>query len=163
MQEDRPAHPHFGVPAGPSMRTSELISAYLAGALAGVSPDAQIEELMLLAGEHPVAIRLEAAVLVREATPESARRVSAQLCGALEADGLELVEEESILANAVAMELAVPRGYEWSLWARDADAARAQMVRWALSEFAEFLEVDAERQRREAEMDAIFEEIERDW
>lgn len=132
MHDDRPFPPPFGVPAGPSLTTPHLVSAYVAGAQSGSSPDAHIEEPVLMASDHPVAVRLDVAVLVRGEVPPVARRVQQELYWALDIAGIELVEEESVLADAVAMTLGVPRGFEWDLWARDAGQARETLIQRAL-------------------------------
>lgn len=161
MREDRPLPPPFGVPAGPTMSTPELLSAFLAGARAGTSPDARIEEPMLVADDHLVAIQLDVAVLLRAEVPAVAEAVRAALCRTLEAAGMVEVERESVLAGAAAAEAAVPRGFEWDLWARDADEARTMLVRRALGEVVG--EAGADRAQAQWEIDAVLEQIEHDW
>lgn len=132
MRNDQPFPPPFGVPMGPSMSTPHLVAAFVAGAQSGSSPDAHIEEPVLMASDHPLAVRLDVAVLVRGDVPPVARSVQDELRRALRSAGIGLVEEESVLADAVAMTLGVPRGFEWDLWASDPAQARDKLVQWAL-------------------------------
>lgn len=132
MRHDQPFPPPFGVPVGPTLSTPHLVSAYVAGAQSGSSPDAHIEEPVLMAHDHPVAVRLDVAVLVRGEVPPVARSVQQELHRALRTAGIDLVEEESVLAGAVAMTLGVPRGFEWDLWASDPARAREALIQWAL-------------------------------
>lgn len=153
----------FGLSAGPAMSTPELLSAYLAGAAAGSSPDAHIEDPVLLAHDHLVAVRFDDAILVRTEVPQAAQQVRMAVCASLEAAGMTLVERESVLAGAAAVELAVPRGFEWDLWARDAERARQSLVRRALGEVVGLAGADADRTWAEADTRTVLEELERDW
>lgn len=163
MRDDRPFPSPFGFPTGPLLPTPELLSAYLEGARTGSSPEAHIEEPVLLASDHLVAVRLDVAVLVRSEAPTVAQPVKAALCRALEASGLLLVEQESVLAGAVAVELAVPRGFEWDLWARDAEQAREALVRRAQCDAAGLRPVDRDRDALDARMHDVLDQLERDW
>lgn len=153
----------FGAAAGPSLSTPDLVSAYLAGARTGASPDAHIEEPVLLGSDHLVAVRLDVAVLVRTDVPPVAQPVRAAVCQALEAAGMTLIEQESVLAGAAAAELAVPRGFEWDLWGHDPVQTREGLVRRALGELTAAPQVIADRTRAEEEIKGVLEQLERDW
>lgn len=161
--EHRPIPPPFGVPRGPTLSTSDLLSAYLVGATAGSSPDAHIEGAVLMGSDHALAIRLDVAVIVRgDDVPPVAADVYAELCRALEAHGMALVEGQSVLAGAMASELAAPRGFEWTLWARDPDEARAELTRRAMAaEMPRLGEAGLALDRVEADIESLLREIER--
>ncbi|HVM13410.1 MAG TPA: hypothetical protein VM287_03670 [Egibacteraceae bacterium] len=160
---DEPFPLPFGLSAGPAMSTPDLLSAFLAGARAGSSPEAHIEDPVLLASDHLVAVRLDGAILVRTEVPWAAQAVRSSVCQCLEAAGMALVERESVLAGAAAVELAVPRGFEWDLWAHDAEEARERLVRRALGESTDLPETIADRTRSETETRAVLDQLERDW
>ncbi|HVL97786.1 MAG TPA: hypothetical protein VM324_00645 [Egibacteraceae bacterium] len=165
MSDERAFPSPLGVPAGPSLSTPQLIAAYLAGARTGCAPEAHIEWPVLMAHDHLVAVHVDGAVLMRGEVPAVAEPVRAALQDAMEAVGVLLVEEESVLAGAVAAELAVPRGFEWDLWARDADEAREVLAARALGQAVGIPEADAdiERRRAEAQTEAFLRQIEREW
>lgn len=158
-----PIPPPFGVPAGPEMTTPELLAAYLAGADAGSSPDGHIEDPVLVILDHSLAIRVGPAVLVRDHVPPPVGEVREQLCQALRNDGIALVEEDSVLACAVGIEVTGLRGEAWSLWARDAEQARAVLAQRAVGDDVPgALEAYDARRRAEAEMDAVLKRFERE-
>lgn len=152
--------PAFGIPRGPTLSTGALLSAYLAGATTGSSPEACIEGELLMAADHYVAVRLDVAMLVREEVHDAAAAVHAALCRALEAAGMTLAEEHSVLAGAMASELAVPRGFEWNLWAHDPDSALIELTHRAAGDLPNLSDAHTAR-RDEGETDAILREIER--
>lgn len=162
MREDRPFPAPYGAPSGPSLTTSGLLAAFLAGARTGSSPDGHIEEAMLLACDHPLAIRLDVAMLVRDEVPPVARAMQVALCRSLAAAGMALLEEESVLAAALSMEMAAPRGYEWNLWARGGDDVRAVLISRAVGEDPGGLRGDPEGWEQ-VDIDGALEAIERDW
>lgn len=162
MLDDRPFPSPFGIPAGPALSTPQLLSAYLTGAQVGSSPDAHIEGPVLMASDHPLAIRTDVAVLVRDEMPPVAQPLHAALCRALEAAGMVLTEGESVLAGALAMELAAPRGFEWSLWAEDPEEARAVLVGRAIGDLPAIPQADAPSDVAEPEIDAVLRRIERE-
>lgn len=157
-----PMPPPFGVPAGPSYSTPDLLRAYLQGAVVGSSADAHIEEPTLLAHDHVVALRLDVAVLVRDDVPSVAEPVRALLYRALEDAGMTAVNDSGVLAGAVASELAAPRGFEWCMWARNPDTAQTELARRAVEGMVDPVALDAARQQTEAEMDAILRRLEED-
>lgn len=159
--ERGPLPPAYGVPRGVSMSTPELLAAFMAGATTGSSPDACIEGELLMGSDHYVAVRLDIAVLVRAEVHDEAAEVHAALRSALEAAGITLVEENSILAGAMASELAVPRGFEWNLWAADADQAYMELTHRAAGDLPNLSEAHTATMRDEGETDARLRCIER--
>ena len=156
-----PLQPPFGMAAGPSMATPELLSAFLAGATTGVSPDACIEDAILMGSDHYVAVRVDVAYLVRNEVHADAEAVHAELCAALDAAGLVLVEENSILAGAMAGEMAVPRGFEWDLWARDADEACFSLTQLAAGDLPSLGDAAVVQRWDQANVEAVLRDIER--
>lgn len=162
MSERQPLPPPFGVSRGPSWPTAKLLVAYREGAAAGSSADAHIEGLMLMASDHPVAVRVGDAFIVRgDDVPAVAAGVHAALCRVLQAAGIDLAPDESVLAGAVASELAVPRGFEWTLWARDPDATRTELLAWAIGDMPALGESGWAPKPADAEIDAVLRDIER--
>lgn len=162
MTEERSSlPPAYGVPRGLTMSTPRLLAAYLAGATTGSSPDACIEGELLMGNDHYVAVRLDVAVLVRAEVHDEAVDVHAALRAVLEAHGITLVEENSILAGAMASELAVPRGFEWNLWAADADQAYLELTHRAAGDLPNLSEASTAPAREEGETDARLRYIER--
>lgn len=117
----------------------------------------------MLAHDHPLAVRRDVAVPVRDGMPPVAEAVQTALCRVLEANGMSLVERRSVLAGALALELAAPRGFEWNLWERDAAGVHDVLVRWALGVVPSGPEAGASRTPADAEVDAVLEQLERDW
>lgn len=158
MPDDHHPYPTpFGMPGGPALSTPALLSAFLSGAGAGSSPEAHIEDPLLLASDHPIAIRTDGAVLVRDDAPPVAEGVRALLCRELAAAGMVLADGESVLAAALASELAAPRGYEWNLWAHDPDEARAVLTHRAIGVLPGLFQTDTASWEAAAEMDALIE------
>lgn len=159
--DPQPMTPPFGVPQGPSLSTSQLLASYLAGACEGSSPDAYIEGHLLMGSDHYVAIRLDVAMVVRAEVHEAAESVHAALCRALQDADLELVERDSVLAGALAAEMAVPRGFEWDLWAQDADRALVELTHRAAGDIPSLRDANLARRLAESEMDAMLRQMER--
>lgn len=151
-------HP-FGAPRGPRVTTPELLARWVDGSTAGVSPDAHLEGALLLAGDHPLAIRMEGAVLVRDQVPGDVAALRGTLERFLESEGLQLVEEDAPLGALVGIEVSGLRGDAWSLWARDPDEGRAALVQRAAADMPGLL--DGDEARRRAEVDSTLAEIER--
>lgn len=152
-------HP-FGVPRGPEVTTPELFVRWAGGSTAGVSPEAHIEGALLLAGDHPLAIRVEGdAALVRDQVPGDVAALRARLERFLESEGLHLIEQDAPLGALVGIEVSGLRGDAWSLWGRDPEQGQAALVRRAAADMPGLL--DSDEARRRAEVDASLAEIER--
>lgn len=156
-----PLQPPFGMAAGPSMTTPALLSAFLNGATTGASPDACIEDALLMGSDHYVGVRVDVAFLVRTEVHADAEALRADLCAALDAAGLWLVEANSILAGAMAGEMAVPRGFEWDLWARDAEEARFVLTQLAAGDLPSLDDAQVIQRWDQASVEAVLREIER--
>ncbi|MEX2619811.1 MAG: hypothetical protein WD250_06290 [Egibacteraceae bacterium] len=151
-------HP-FGAPRGPEVTTPDLFARWVGGSTAGVSPDAHLEGCLLLAGDHPLAIRIEGAVLVRDHLPDAVHALRGALERFLETQGLALIEQDAPLGALVGIEVSGLRGDAWSLWARDPDEGHAALVQRAAADMPGLL--DGDEARRRAEVDATLAEIER--
>lgn len=151
-------HP-FGAPRGPDVTTQELFARWVDGSTAGVSPDGHLEGSLLLAGDHPLAIRMQGAVLVRDHVPDDVHVLRGALERFLETEGLALVERDAPLGALVGIEVSGLRGDAWSLWARDPDEGHAALVQRAAADMPGLL--DGDEARRRAEVDATLAEIER--
>lgn len=156
---DMPLPHPFGAPRGPEVTTPELFVRWAGGSEAGVSPEAHIEGALLLAGDHPLAIRVEGAVLIRDHVPDDVHALRGQLERFLEGEGLQLVEEDAPLGALVGIEVSGLRGDAWSLWAQDPEEGHAALVRRAAADMPGLL--DSDEARRRAEVDATLAEIER--
>lgn len=146
---------------GPTSATGGLVAAFARGATEGRSPDAQVEGPLLLVGDEPLAIRLDAAVLVRGVVPDEAAAVEAELVRVLSDDGMRLVEADTPLALIVEAEVFARRAYRWDLWARDAEQGRTALAARAAGDMPGILEADAARRRDEAAVDSVLREMER--
>lgn len=151
-------HP-FGAPRGPTVTTPDLFARWVGGATAGVSPDAHLEGCLLLAGDHPLAIHVEGAALVRDHVPGDVHALRERLERFLESEGLHLVEQDAPLGALVGIEVSGLRGDAWNLWARDPEEGHAALVRRAAADMPGLL--DDDEARRRAEVDASLAEIER--
>lgn len=156
---DLPLPLPYGVPRGPQLPTQLLFARWLEGSSTGACSDAHVEGSLLVAGDHPLAIRIDGAVLVRDVTPGEIETTRRALEGFLASAGLELIEEDAALGALVGIEVSGLRGDAWSLWARDADAGQAALVRRAAGDMPGLL--DTGEADRRAAVDAALEEIER--
>lgn len=151
-------HP-FGAPRGPQLTTPELLARWMEGSTAGMSPEAHLEGALLLAGDHPLAIRIDGAVLVRDQVPGPVTGLRRQLERFLAGEGMRLVEEDAPLGALVGIEVSGLRGDAWSLWARDPEEGQAALIARAAADMPGL--ADNEDARRRAEVDATLAEIER--
>lgn len=153
----------YGKPAGPQWPTAELAGRYVEGARTGHSPDARLEGSVLLAGDEPVAMRLDGAMLVRDAVPDTAAGVRRTLCAALHDADMHLVEPDTPLGNIVEIEVLGRRGDAWSLWACDADEGRRVLAARAAGDIPGLVDADEVRRAREAELQDTLSRLEQDW
>lgn len=156
---DVPLPPPFGAHRGPRVTTSELFARWLDGSPGGVCDEAHLERSMLVAGDHPLAIRLEGAALVRDLVPEGVTELRGALERFLEGEGMRLTEQDSPLGALVGIEVSGLRGDAWNLWAADPEEGHAALARRAVGDMPGLLDDDAAQRR--AEVDAALAEIER--
>lgn len=159
---DSPFSLPYGVPAGPSYTTDELLARFLAGDAAGSSPEAHLEGEVLVAGDEPLAIRLDGALLVRDEVAAATADLRAALCTALAETGLSLVERDTPLGVIVETEAFARHGYEWGLWARDLDEGRAALAARAAPDMPGLLDQHQAHQHEQARTDAVLRQLEDD-
>lgn len=152
----------YGVSAGPSYTTDELLARFLAGDAVGSSPAAHLEGEVLVVGNDPLAIRLDGALLVRDEATEETADLRAALCTALAESGLSLVERDTPLGLIVESETFARRGYEWGLWARDLDEGRAALAARATPDMPGLLDWHEAHQHDQARTDAVLRQMEDD-
>lgn len=156
---DVPLPPPFGASPGPQVPTSELFERWIEGETAGACSEAHLEGPMLVAGDHPLAIRIDGAVLIRDQVPGDVGAMREALEQFLHDAGMALVEEDAPLGALVGIEVSGLRGDAWSLWARDPEEGQAALVRRAAPDMPGLLDDDSAQRR--AEIDAALAEIER--
>lgn len=156
---DIPLPPPFGASHGPTVTEGQLLARWMDGERNGVCAVAHLEGCLLVVGDHPLAIRIDGAVLVRDEVPGDVGGMRSTLERFLEGAGMALVEPDSPLGALVGIEVAGLRGDAWSLWARDADEGQAALARRAVGDMPGLLDSDAAQRR--AEVDAALAEIER--
>lgn len=163
MSDHQPSYSlPYGVPAGPSYTTEELLARFLAGGSVGSSPEAHLEGEVLVAGDEPLAIRLDRALLVRDEVAADTADLRAALCTALAETGLSLVERDTPLGLIVESEAFSRQGFEWGLWARDLDEGRAALAARAAPDMPDLLDQHSAHQREQARTDAVLRQLEDD-
>lgn len=159
---DIPLPPPFGASHGPTVTTSQLLARWLDGATDGHCGQAHVEGCLLVVGDHPLAIRLDGAVLVRDETPGDVDAMRAVLRRFLEGAGMELVEADTPLGAMVGIEVSGLRGDAWTLWALDAAEGHAALARRAVGDMPGLMgSAPSDIVQRRAEIDATLAEIER--
>jgi len=128
--------PPFGQPAGPAVDDSELLSSYARGEPVGHSPRFHVEGPTLLASpDVAVAMRIgPSAVLVRTDLPGSVADAKPEVEQALASHGMTLLDAETPLGVAIAMQALGLRISSWDLWGTDIDEAFAALRRSAVGE-----------------------------
>jgi len=117
----------FAQPGGPAVEDRDVVVSFARGEPAGHSEHFHVEDVALVLEPlaDPLAVFLApGSVLVRHElwgpTFEEPARLIAQ---ALEGAGLTLLDEETLLGTAVAMQTVALREPTWDLWGTDIDAA----------------------------------------
>lgn len=114
-----------GVPQAPSLSDEVVLSSFVADEPAGLSAMFHVEDSVLMAdGDIPAAIRLDTrAVLVRTDLPEAWSGARPRIEEALERGGLARLDEDTVLALPVALQVVGLRLSSWDLWGHDIDEA----------------------------------------
>lgn len=125
--------PPFVQPNGPLGSDTEVIAAFVTGDLAPYSPRLHVEgETLMVERDVPAVLRVErAAVLVRADLPDGSTDIKAVIEQVLRENGLTLLDTDTMLAVAVAMQRVGLRLSSWDLWGRDIDEAFASLRRTA--------------------------------
>ena len=128
--------PPFGQAPGPPVTDGEVLSAFLRGEPAGHSDRFHVEGSVLVAGfDLSVGMRLGPdTVLTRRDIPQGMEDARRSLHEALSAEGMTLLDEETLLATPVAVQWLGLRGSSWDLWGRDIDASFAALRTAAVSD-----------------------------
>ena len=128
--------PPFGESSGPLVADTEVVSAFVRGESAGHSGLFHVEGSVLVAGfDLPLVMRIGPdTMLVRRAIPDDAGDAKRLVEEVLESEGLTLLDEETLLATAVAVQWLAERASTWDLWGRDIDEAFARLRETAVSD-----------------------------
>ena len=128
--------PPYGEASGPRVDDAEVVTAFVRGEPAGHSERFHVEGSVLVAGfDLAVAMRLASgSVLVRIDVPQAMKDAKASIEEALTAEGMSLLDEETLLATPVAVQWLALRGSSWDLWGLDIDEAFAALRSAAVSD-----------------------------
>ena len=131
--------PPYGAAPGPLVEDEAVLEAYARnGGEVGHSSLLHVEGASLVA-DGDVAAGLwiaENVLLVRVDLPEDLLHVRASLARALEAAGLQCLDEESLLAGPVALQVLGFRLSTWDLWGNDIEVAFEALRRAAVGDQA---------------------------
>ncbi len=138
--------PPFGDPGGPAVEDSALLSSYARGEPVGHSPRFHVEGPTLLATpDVAVAMRIgPSTVLVRTDLPGSVAAAKPEVEQALASHGMTLLDAETPLGVAIAMQALGLRISSWDLWGTDIDEAFAAVRAGAVGDegSSAFVEID---------------------
>ncbi len=128
--------PPFGQPEGPRLQDAAVVAAFVAGEQVGHSEHLHVEGSVLMAGfDLAVAMRLAPdTVLMRVDVPQAMAGVKDTVEQGLAAEGMQRLDEETLLATPVAVQRLALRGSTWDLWGRDIDDAFAALRAAAVSD-----------------------------
>ena len=121
--------PPYGEASGPPAADVDVVSAFVRGEPAGHSERFHVEGSVLVAGfDLAMAMRIGAdTVLVRLDVPADAQEHKRVIEEALTDAGLELLDEQTLLATPVAVQWLALRASTWDLWGRDIDESFAAL------------------------------------
>ena len=121
--------PPLGEPVGPALDEADLRTAFARGEATGHSDRFHVEGSVLLAAPAlAAAMRIApGTVLVRLDVPPDMEPLKRSVEDALAAEGLTLLDEETLLATPVAVQRLGFRASSWDLWGRDIDDAFAAL------------------------------------
>ena len=128
--------PPFGDAGGPLVGDAEVVTAFLRGETAVHSEVLHVEGSVLVAGfDLPLVMRIGPdTVLVRSQVPDDAAAIKRAVEEILREEGLTLLDEETLLATAVAVQWLAERASMWDLWGRDIDESFARLRAAAVSD-----------------------------
>lgn len=134
--------PPFIEPTGPRLTDMAVLRGFVRGVPAGYSARFHVERPALLV-ERTVAAALRIgseAVLVRADLPDDLRHCKGLVEGALAAEGLTSLDEDTLLGLPAALHLLGLRLSSWDLWGTDVDNAFAALRAAAVVEVRSVLE-----------------------
>ncbi len=128
--------PPYGEAVGPPVADAEVAAAFARGDQAGHSERLHVEGSVLVAGfDLAVGMRLgPGAVLVREDVPRAMADVKGTVERVLAAEGMQRLDEQTLLATPVAVQRLGLRASTWDLWGQDIDDAFAALREAAVSD-----------------------------
>lgn len=128
--------PPYGEASGPPVADAEVVAAFARGDQAGHSERLHVEGSVLVAGfDVAVGMRLgPGSVLVRVDLPQAMAEVKGTVERVLAAEGMQRLDEETLLATPVAVQWLGLRGSTWDLWGQDIDEAFAALRSAAVSD-----------------------------
>jgi hypothetical protein len=130
--------PPYGAAPGPLVDDATVLAAFAGGdeGEAGHSRLLHVEGPALMAdGDLAAGLRIgPQVVLVRIDLPEDLAGVGSALGGALAAEGLECLDQDSLLAGPVALQVLGLRLSSWDLWGTDLDGAFDALRRGAVGD-----------------------------
>jgi hypothetical protein len=134
--------PPFGDPDGERVDDATVLSRFAVGAVGGVfSPTLHIEgATLMVARDVPAALRLaRRSMLVRVDLPDEQQGIRPVLERALTASGLRRLDDATLFATPIAVQVLGLRMSTWDLWGADLDEAFADLRAAAAGEWgAEF-------------------------
>ncbi len=128
--------PPYGEASGPRVEDADVVRAFARGEDAGHSERFHVEGSVLVVGfDLAVGMRLEpGTVLVRVDLPQAMAGVKGAVEEVLASEGLQRLDEETLLAEPVAVQWLALRGSTWDLWGQDIDEAFAALRSAAVSD-----------------------------
>ncbi|MGH9069784.1 MAG: hypothetical protein ACRDX8_01130 [Acidimicrobiales bacterium] len=129
--------PPYGVPLGHLAPDSVVLEGFASGSpIPAHSALFHIEgDVLMLDGDVPAALRLcPGTYLARTDLPEGLEAHAAPVASALSEAGMDLLDEETLLAAPVAMQVLGLRLSSWNLWGNDIEAAFASLRAAAVGE-----------------------------
>ncbi len=133
--------PPFGEPLGERVDDAAVLAAFARGEPAGHSGTFHVERenTLLVEGDMAVAVRVApATVLLRVDLPDRYETVRRSIEQALEAEGMRLLDRETLLAAPVAMQVLGLRVSTWDLWGKDIDESFTVLRAAAVGHLEEF-------------------------
>lgn len=128
--------PPFAGPTGPAVDDAAVLRAFARDEAAGHSPRFHVERPTLLVGRDvAAAMRIgPRTVLVRHDLPESLLAAREAVGRALNGEGMECFDEDTLLATPVALQALGLRVSSWDLWGDDIDVAFATLRACCIAE-----------------------------
>ncbi len=130
--------PPFGEPGGPPVEDAAVLESFARGEPGGHSARFHVEgPTLLVSPDVALAMRIGAtAVLVRTDLPSSMLDAKPAVEEALAAQGMTLLDAETPLGVAIAVQVLGLRVSTWDLWGTDIDEAFADLRRAAVGDEA---------------------------
>lgn len=125
---DWPLPPYFE-PRGPLGSDEEVVDAFLAADIAPHSARLHVEGAVLMVDrDMPFVLRLgRNSVLIRVDLGDDIAGIRGEVAAMLDARGVHLLDEETLLGIAVGVQLVGLRASTWDLWGADIDEAFAEL------------------------------------